>query len=111
MPFPPNSGRMNGTTVALDGTSTASFQRSRLLQHRGNDQKSCLQRDMAHSQLTLRDLASEPPIAVVVESWEPHCSSQPAASLQAHISLPSPQTTWNISGGEESSTTHCHEFK
>ncbi|GBM95083.1 hypothetical protein AVEN_111038-1 [Araneus ventricosus] len=84
---------------------------SRLSQHRGNDQKSCLQRDMVHSQLTLRDLASEPPTAVVVASWELLCTSQPAVALQAHIILPSPQTTLKISGGKESSTSHCQEFK
>ncbi|GBN70277.1 hypothetical protein AVEN_273867-1 [Araneus ventricosus] len=39
MPSPPNSGRMNGTTLTLDGTSTSSFQRSRLPQLRGKDQK------------------------------------------------------------------------
>ncbi|GBM49237.1 hypothetical protein AVEN_59300-1 [Araneus ventricosus] len=77
MPFPSNSGRMNGTTVTLEGKSTSSFQRSRLPQHSGNDQKSCLQLDTAHSQLTLRDLASEPPIAVVVGSLEPLCTKQP----------------------------------
>ncbi|GBL93120.1 hypothetical protein AVEN_216472-1 [Araneus ventricosus] len=98
MPLTPNSGRINGTTVTLEGTSTSYFQRSRLPQHRGNGQKSCLQRDMAHSQFTLRDLASEPMIVVVVASWEPLCTSQPVAALQAHIILPSPQTTLNISG-------------
>ncbi|GBM70802.1 hypothetical protein AVEN_127348-1 [Araneus ventricosus] len=81
------------------------------VKHCGNDQKSCLQRDIAHSQLTLRDLASEPPIVVVVASWEPLCTSQPASPLQAHIIPPSPQTTVNISGGKETSTTHCQEFK
>ncbi|GBN38759.1 hypothetical protein AVEN_230339-1 [Araneus ventricosus] len=39
------------------------------------------------------------------------CTSQPAAALQNHIILPSPQTTLNISGGKESSTTHCQEYK
>ncbi|GBN91523.1 hypothetical protein AVEN_239949-1 [Araneus ventricosus] len=111
MPFPPNSGRMNGTKVTLDESSTSSFQRSRPPQHRGNEQKSCFQRDMAHSQLTLRDLASEPSISVVVVSWEPLCTSQPAVALQAHIILPSPQTTLNISNGKEPSTTHYQEFK
>ncbi|GBL76876.1 hypothetical protein AVEN_12562-1 [Araneus ventricosus] len=67
MSFPSNSGRMNGTTVTLEGTS---FERSRLLQLRGKDQKSCLQRDIVHSQLTLRNLASETPIAIVVASSE-----------------------------------------
>ncbi|GBN05772.1 hypothetical protein AVEN_82484-1 [Araneus ventricosus] len=86
MPFSPNSGKMNGT---LEGTSTSSFQSSRLPQHRGNDQKSCLQRGMSHSQFTLRDLASGPQIAVVLPSWETLCTSQPAIVLQAQIILPS----------------------
>ncbi|GBM46624.1 hypothetical protein AVEN_181204-1 [Araneus ventricosus] len=89
MPFPRNSGRMNWATATLEGTSTSSFEKTRLPQNHGKDQKSCLKRDMAHSQLTLRDLVSEPPIAVVVQSWEPLCNSQPAAALQAHIILPS----------------------
>ncbi|GBM16276.1 hypothetical protein AVEN_195382-1 [Araneus ventricosus] len=85
---------MNGTTVTLEGTSTSSFEWSRLLQLRGKDQKPCLKRDMAHSQLTLRDLASERPIAVVVASWESLCTSQPAAALQAHIILNDLEHLW-----------------
>ncbi|GBL59924.1 hypothetical protein AVEN_178582-1, partial [Araneus ventricosus] len=46
-----------------------------------------------HSQPTLRYLAPERPITVVVASWEALCTSQPAALLQAHFVLPSPQTT------------------
>ncbi|GBN70233.1 hypothetical protein AVEN_192350-1 [Araneus ventricosus] len=61
-------------------------------QLRGKDQKSCLQWDMVNSRLTLRDLASERPIAVVVSNWEALCTSQPAAALQAHFISPSPQT-------------------
>ncbi|GBL76132.1 hypothetical protein AVEN_264801-1 [Araneus ventricosus] len=87
---PPNSGRMNGATVTLEGKSTSSFQRSRLPQLRGKNQKSSLQRDMAHTQLTLRDLASEQLITMVVASWESLCTSQPAVPLQAHFILPSP---------------------
>ncbi|GBL81948.1 hypothetical protein AVEN_50533-1 [Araneus ventricosus] len=64
-----------------------------------------------HSQLTLRELASKRLIAVVVASWEALPTSQPAAPLQALFVLPSPQTTWNISGGKESSTTHCQELR
>ncbi|GBM98876.1 hypothetical protein AVEN_69064-1 [Araneus ventricosus] len=93
MPSPSNSGRMNGTTVTTEGTSTSSFRRSRLSHHSSKDQKLCLQRDMTHSQLTIRDLASERPIAVVVASWEALCTSQPASALQAHFILPSPQKT------------------
>ncbi|GBM21469.1 hypothetical protein AVEN_161076-1 [Araneus ventricosus] len=107
MPFPPNSGRMNGTTVTLEGTSISSFHRSRLPQLRGKDQKSCLERDMAYSQLTLRDLVSERPIAVAGANWKALCTSQPATALQAHFILQSPQTTLNIYGGKKSSTTHC----
>ncbi|GBN30864.1 hypothetical protein AVEN_205323-1 [Araneus ventricosus] len=110
IPSPPNSGRMNGTIVTLEGTSTSSFRRSRLPQLHGNDQKSCLQRGIAHSQLTLRHLASEPPIAVIVASWEVLCTSQLAAALQAHYILPSPQTTLNIFVGKESSTNHYQEL-
>ncbi|GBN99763.1 hypothetical protein AVEN_29278-1 [Araneus ventricosus] len=40
IPSPSNSGRMNGTTVKLEETSTSSFQSSRLPQIRGKDQKS-----------------------------------------------------------------------
>ncbi|GBL96943.1 hypothetical protein AVEN_182523-1 [Araneus ventricosus] len=83
MPSPLNSGRMNGTAVTPKGAATSSFQRSRLPQLRGKDQKSCLQRDMAHSQLTLRDLASERPIAVVVASWEVLCTSKPPYKIIA----------------------------
>ncbi|GBN62791.1 hypothetical protein AVEN_221773-1 [Araneus ventricosus] len=97
--------------MAREGMSTSSFQRLILPQLHGTDPKSCLQRDMAHSQLTLRDLASEPPIAVFVASWEAFSSSQPATALQAHVVLPSPETTLNISGGKESSKTHYQEFK
>ncbi|GBN83832.1 hypothetical protein AVEN_1284-1 [Araneus ventricosus] len=111
VPFPPNPGKLNGTTVTLRGMSNSSSQRSRLPQHRGNDQKSCLQRDMAHSQLTLRYLASGPLISVVMASWELLCTLQAAAALPTHIILPSPQTTLKISGGKETSTTHCQEFK
>ncbi|GBM10504.1 hypothetical protein AVEN_109305-1 [Araneus ventricosus] len=49
MPSSHNSGRMNGTTVAMEGMSTSSFQSSRLHQLRRKDQKSCLKRDMVHS--------------------------------------------------------------
>ncbi|GBL84195.1 hypothetical protein AVEN_118596-1 [Araneus ventricosus] len=70
MASPPNSGRINGTTVPLEGKSTTSFQRSRLPKRRGKDQKFCLQLDIAYSQVTLRDLASERPIAVAVANWE-----------------------------------------
>ncbi|GBM45368.1 hypothetical protein AVEN_270682-1 [Araneus ventricosus] len=63
---------------------------------RGKDQKSCLQRDMANSQLTLRDLASGRPIAVVVASWKAICTSQPAASpyklISSHQALKRPTT-------------------
>ncbi|GBL91627.1 hypothetical protein AVEN_125863-1, partial [Araneus ventricosus] len=90
IPSPPNSVRMNGTTVTLEGKFTSSFQRSRLPQLRGKNQKSSLQRDMAHTQLTLRDLSSEQLIAMVVASWEALCTSQPAVPLQAHFILPSP---------------------
>ncbi|GBN81771.1 hypothetical protein AVEN_5338-1 [Araneus ventricosus] len=90
VPSPPNSGRMNGTTVTLEVKFTSSFQRSRFPQLLGKDQKSCLQWDMTHFQLTLRDLASERPIVVVVASWEALCTSQLAAPLQAHFILPSP---------------------
>ncbi|GBM76766.1 hypothetical protein AVEN_271791-1 [Araneus ventricosus] len=93
MPSPPNSGRMNGTTMTLEETSTSSFQTSRLPQLPGKGQKLCLQRGIAHSQLTLRDLASERQIIVVVASWETLCISQPTALLQGHFILPSPGTT------------------
>ncbi|GBM39697.1 hypothetical protein AVEN_47504-1 [Araneus ventricosus] len=97
MPSPPDYGKMNVSTVTQEETSTSYFQRSRLPQKRGKDQKSCLQRDMAHSQLTLRDLSSERQVVVVVASWEALCTSQPAAPLQVHFILPSPQATYNIS--------------
>ncbi|GBN06946.1 hypothetical protein AVEN_8301-1 [Araneus ventricosus] len=67
--------------------------------------------DLVRMATVNRSLASEPPIAVVVAGWEPLCTSQPAAALQSHIILPSPQTTLNTSGGKQPSTTHCHEFK
>ncbi|GBM23125.1 hypothetical protein AVEN_150539-1 [Araneus ventricosus] len=108
MPFPPNSGGMNGTTVTLEGTSTTSFQRSRLPQHRGNDQKSCLQRDMAHLQLTLRDLASEPPSCG--ELGTPlHFATSCRHTSSYHFTKPSNEleNLW----WKESSTTHCQEFK
>ncbi|GBO15413.1 hypothetical protein AVEN_233055-1 [Araneus ventricosus] len=61
MSSPHKSGRMNGTTVTMEGTSSSSFQMSRLPQLHDQDQKSCLQRGMAHFQLTLRDyLLREP---------------------------------------------------
>ncbi|GBN86554.1 hypothetical protein AVEN_258194-1 [Araneus ventricosus] len=106
MAFPPNSGTMSGTTATLEGTPTLSFQRSRLPQNRGNDHKSCSEWEMAHSQLTLRYLDSELPIVVLVASWDPLCTSHTGAALQAHKIFTSPQTTLNISGGKESSTTH-----
>ncbi|GBO11259.1 hypothetical protein AVEN_96928-1 [Araneus ventricosus] len=81
MPSPPKSDRINETTVTLEGMASSSFQRSRLPQLRGKDQKSCLQWEMAHSQIYLRNLASERPIAVVVASLEAMCTSQPAATL------------------------------
>ncbi|GBM57938.1 hypothetical protein AVEN_206009-1 [Araneus ventricosus] len=80
---------MNGKIVTLEGTSTSSFRRSRLPQLRGKDQKSCLQRDMAHSQLTLTDTALEQPIVVVVASWEALCASQPVPPLKVYLTKPS----------------------
>ncbi|GBL95216.1 hypothetical protein AVEN_253542-1 [Araneus ventricosus] len=88
MPSPPNPGRMNGTMVTLEGTSISSFQRSSLPQLCGKVQKSCFQRDMARSQLTLRDLASKQPIDVVTASWETVCTSEPVAILQANFIPP-----------------------
>ncbi|GBN30187.1 hypothetical protein AVEN_104454-1 [Araneus ventricosus] len=100
---------MNNRTVAREGTSTSSFQKSRLPHLRGKDQKSCSQRGIVQSQLTLRDLVLERPIAVA--SCEDPCTSQAAAFLQAHFILSGPQTTWNISGRKESSPTLCQELR
>ncbi|GBM53293.1 hypothetical protein AVEN_52318-1, partial [Araneus ventricosus] len=64
----------NESVDLLVKKATSSFQRSRFPQLLGKNLKSSLQRDMAHTQLTLRDLASERPIAVVVASWEALCT-------------------------------------
>ncbi|GBM44768.1 hypothetical protein AVEN_164925-1 [Araneus ventricosus] len=67
-PSPPNSGRMNGTTVTLEGTNII-LPKNKIPQLRGKDQKSCLQREIAHSQRTLREFVSERLIAVVAASY------------------------------------------
>ncbi|GBM21666.1 hypothetical protein AVEN_248496-1 [Araneus ventricosus] len=77
--------RINGTTAKLELMATSSFQRSSLPQLHGKAQNSYFEQVMTHFHLTLRYLASEKIIAVVVTSSEAFCTLQPAAPMKAPL--------------------------
>ncbi|GBN17649.1 hypothetical protein AVEN_182598-1 [Araneus ventricosus] len=111
MQFPPNSGRMNGKTVTVEACSTSSFQRSILPQLGGKDQKSCFA--TAHGPLPTyfkRFGLRTTDCCCCGELGRPlHFATSYRLTGSYHFTKP--QTTLIISGGKESSTNHCQEFK